>query len=173
MLIPLYFYIGAFFLGYRRWMLLWWKNFFCGWCKCCHGCCDERCNCIGSSDDNNGDEVGTIFLCILLIILFIFVGLFYAVKVCEKTVSRIISIIALFLMNVTLIVLSLCSGFGKFCFLVAAFSSFAALCNLIMFIIIICLECCSNNRYYNSSGKQTKLYNWFQIIWSIYDTSSP
>ena len=75
----------------------------------------------------------------------------------EKTVSRIISIIALFLMNVTLIVLSLCSGFGKFCILVVAFSSFAALCNLIMFIIIMCLECCTNNRFYNSSGEQTKL----------------
>ena len=126
---------------------------------CCTHCCDGDCSGIfsgGSSDDGEG----ALGLCVLALILILFLGLFYAVMAFGKTLSRIITIILLFLINVALVVLSLCSGFDKFCILLASFSSFAALCDLIMFILIICREgfgCpLSNNQHYYPPSPQTQ-----------------
>ena len=133
-----------------------------GCCVCCASCVDCCCrgdcrfqgNC--SSGNNNGE--GAIGLCILLLIVLIFVGLFYLVKACGKEIGRIISIFGLFLSNGALLVLALVIGTDKFNVLLASFSGFAALCNLICIILgfySICAgncECCescclSSNRY--------------------------
>ena len=103
---------------------------FYGYCICCYDWCDD-CSCFWPSDNKSVDEddkpntlYGLLLLCI------IFVGLFYAIKACGKILSKIITLILLFLINVALAVLSLCSQFDKFCILLASFSSFVALCDL-------------------------------------------
>ena len=134
-----------------------------GCCVCCASCVDCCCrgdcriqgNC--SSGNNNGE--GAIGLCILLLIVLIFVGLFYLVKACGKEIARIISIIALFLTNGALLVLALDAGTDKFNVLLASFSGFAALCNLILIILGIyynccvdcecCISCCLSSNGYN------------------------
>ena len=66
------------------------------------------------------------------------------------------------MIHVTLAVLSLYSGFDKLCILLASFSSFAALCDLIMFILISCLEgfknqVSDNQDYYRPSPQTQRL----------------
>ena len=114
----------------------------CGCCVCCAG---SHCSsCDGGLDCSNVDGEAGLGICLLILVAFILVGLFYAAKACGKLIARMFSIIALLLMNAILVALSLCSGFDKFCILVAAFSSFAALCNIIMIIIVICFACGCN-----------------------------
>ena len=115
---------------------------FYGCCICCHGCCTGDCSCFWKRNREDVDEDGKPNTLLgVFILLIIFVGLFYVVKACGVALSRIFSLIILFLIHVTLAVLSLYSGFDKFCILLASFSSFAALCDLIMFILISCLLC--------------------------------
>ena len=128
---------------------------FCESCKYCAYSCDDDCNCFWKMN-SKGDGKGALGI----LVLSIFVGFYFAVLECGKTLSRIITIFLLFLINVALAVLSLCSGFDKFCILFASFSSFAALCDLIMVILIICVEgfgCpASNNQYYYPPSPQTQ-----------------
>ena len=123
---------------------------------CCRGDCHFRGNLLNSNNNNNGQ--GALGLCILFLIMLIFVGLYFLVNACGKQIGRIISIIALFLSNGALLVLALVAGTDKFNILLASFSGFAALCNLICIILgfySICAgncECCescclSSNRY--------------------------
>ena len=67
--------------------------------------------------------------------------MFKAVRGCGKNVSRLISIISLLLVNLTLTVLSLYLGNGKFNILLAVFSIFAAICNLLGIILPNCASC--------------------------------
>ena len=128
---------------------------------CCDNCCDDDCKCFWSEmRKSNGKAV--IGAAVLIILFMIFVVLFYAVRACGKKISRILSIIILFLINVALAVLSLYIGFDKFCILLASLSSFAALCDLIMFILISCLEgfknqASDNQDYYRPSPQTQQL----------------
>ena len=67
--------------------------------------------------------------------------MFKAVRACGKNVSRLIAIISLLLVNLTLTVLSLYLGSGKYNILLAVFSLFAAICNLLGMILPNCASC--------------------------------
>ena len=128
-----------------------------GTCICCVECRERDRNYFCPKDKEKAGEA--IVLCILLLILIIFVGLFYIVRACGKTLSRMISIIILFLANVALAVLSLYLGSDKFNILLASFSAFAALCDLIVVILICCLDLnrgTSNNQDYYNTVQQTQ-----------------
>ena len=119
----------------------------CGTFICCSCCLDCKCDLSNlkfsssnsSSDSNNG--LGALGLLVIALVIMIFVGLFFAVNACGKILSRMLCIILLFLMNATLAVLSLFLGLNKFCILLAVFSGFAALSNLILLILVICFIC--------------------------------
>ena len=132
-------------------------------------CCDECRCCCENGDYNFTAGAGrpntknySIQICLFFLFQAIFIALFYLVKACGKGVGKMVSIISLFLMNVTLVVLSLCSGFNKFCILLAVFSFFAALCDLIIIILVICFVCdChktnNDNNKLNNSSKQIQM----------------
>ena len=84
-----------------------------GCCISCDDCCNCNCDCFTSLTSSSSDD--GLGACCGVVIVGFFVGFFYAVKMCGKTLARLINIIILFLMNVAIVVLSLCSGFDKFC----------------------------------------------------------
>ena len=65
-------------------------------------------------------------------------------------------------MNITLVVLSLCSGFNTFCIIMAGFSFLAALCDLIIIISVIrfvchCHKTDNDNNVFNNSSEQLQI----------------
>ena len=104
-----------------------------------------NCNCSGNGGLNNCGQAG-IVIAVLLFFVIIFIALFCAAKACGKHVSRIVAIILLFLTNVALTTLALISGIDKFCILIAGFSSFAAVCDLLG-ILLPNFGCCVKLSY--------------------------
>ena len=116
----------------------------------CNCNCDSNCNCNFSGSDCHCDNLGegaigllVIFLALIAIAIaiFILIGLIYFLFYFGKHISRIIAIISLFVINATLVALSLYSGFDLNCILIASFSSFAAFCNFLG-IFLPNLSCC-------------------------------
>ena len=129
-----------------------------GTCLCCIEICN-RDRKLKTKEEKENNAIALILLFIIIVIFIIFVGLFYIVRACGRTISRIFAIILLFLINVALVVLSLYLGFDKFCILLASFSGFAALCDLIIVILTFCLDrnCGgSNNQDYDKTIQQTQ-----------------
>ena len=108
---------------------------------CSAGCCCEECMCCVDGDyhfsfrmpSNSGKEAGYAVLVGFILLLFFLV--FKAVRACGKNVSRLIAIISLLLVNLTLAILSLYLGTGKFNISLAVFSLFAEICNLLGIIL--------------------------------------
>ena len=134
-------------------------------------CCDDcKCDCFCNDGDldftstfGSPDSEGySSRVCTIFLFFGIFIALFYIVKACGKGVGKMISIISLFLMNVTLVVLSLCSGFNTFCIIVAGFSFLAALCDLIIIISVIrfvchCHKTDNDNNVFNNTSEQLQI----------------
>lgn len=79
-----------------------------GWCclYCCL-CCDCDCNCKCDNCDckggNGNDSAAGLLL--LLIVLLIFVGIYYAIKAMGKHLSRYVSVVAEFLVDISIMIL--------------------------------------------------------------------
>ena len=123
------------------------KEDYCLRCEnCFNHCCDGCCNYDSSRGGNNREDSGSggaagLIVLPIVIIIGIIIGLYYAIKSCGKHIARIVAIITLIAINVTLVVLSLCSRYDLNCILIAAFSSVAAICNFLG-ILLPNLYCC-------------------------------
>ena len=107
------------------------------------GCCDDcgDCgNCGGSGDDGEGCA------CLIFILLIAFIALFCLIKACGKHISRIISVILLFLIDCSIAVLAILSGNDLYRILIMVISIIAAICNLLG-IILPNLSCCQILNY--------------------------
>ena len=113
---------------------------------CAVGCCSAACMCCVDGDCRfgfGGARGGnrSPFAALALGIVVLFFLMFKAVKACGKHISRLVAIIALLLVNITLTVLSFYSGTGTYYILIAVFSIFAAICNLLGMILPNCASC--------------------------------
>ena len=109
------------------------------------GCCDDcgdcgNCNCGGSGGDGEG------YVCLIFILLIAFIALFCSIKACGKHISRIISVILLFLIDCSIAVLAIISGNDLYRILIMVISIIAAICNLLG-IILPNLSCCQILNY--------------------------
>ena len=86
----------------------------CIWCLCCDDCdckrrvdCNCNCNCNCNCKGCDGDREGLIILFILLLlIVIIFVLIYFIIKACGKHISRYVSIIFEFLINLGILILT-------------------------------------------------------------------
>ena len=98
------------------------------------GCCDDcgdcgNCNCGGSGGDGEG------YVCLIFILLIAFIALFCLIKACGKHISRIISVILLFLIDCSIAVLAIISGNDLYRILIMVISIIAALGNILAMIL--------------------------------------
>ena len=109
-----------------------------GSCLCC-GNCD--CECL-----HNTNYIRAKVL--LLLIMNVFSVLYYSVWACGKHISRMVTIIALILINLTLFALSIRIGNYRFSVLLSVFSIFAAVGNFLA-ILLPNLKNCKQLSYNN------------------------
>ena len=113
--------------------------------KCCDDCreyidCGD-CNCDGGEEDCVCCAYFIIILASCFILLFV-----YSIKACGKHISRIISVILLFLIDCSIAVLAIISGNDLYRILIMVISIIAAICN-ILGIILPNLSCCQILNY--------------------------
>ena len=118
-------------------------------CFLCRACC-INCSCCDCNFDSsrlklsgssNNMGLGALGLAVVALAALIIIGLIYFLFYFGKHISRIIAIISLFVINATLVILSLYSGFDLNCILIASFSSFAVICDFLG-ILLPNLSCC-------------------------------
>ena len=107
------------------------------------GSCDDCGDC-GNCGESGGDGEG--YVCLIFILLIAFIALFFLIKACGKHISRIISIILLFLIDCSIAVLAIISGNDLYRILIMVISIIAAICNLLG-IILPNLSCCQILNY--------------------------
>ena len=104
-----------------------------GTCVCCTDCRGD-CNCNCSGGGSNCGEAGIVLL-ILAIFIIVFIIIFFLVKACGKHGTRIVSIIGLILVDISLVAVSLYSGFDLYCDLIAGISFVGVVCNFLGLIL--------------------------------------
>ena len=104
-----------------------------GTCVCCADCRGD-CNCNCSGGGSNCGEAGIVLL-ILAIFIIVFIIIFFLVKACGKHGTRIVSIIGLILVDISLVAVSLYSGFDLYCDLIAGISFVGVVCNFLGLIL--------------------------------------
>ena len=124
----------------------------CACCECCYECSFTFSGIFflrGTSDPRL--KINLIFL---IIILFVFLVIYAPIKACGKHVTRIVSLIGLFLLNLALAILSFISGSDKFCFLMGVLSLVTAFLNFLGLILPSCDSCEKLSYDYLYSGDQ-------------------
>ena len=109
-------------------------------CVGCMCCVDGDCSiCFGVHSGGNGNNSGAAALALIILILFFL--LFKLIKCCGKQASRLVALIFLLLVNITVTALSFYSGTTTYHVLIAVFSIFSAICNLLGMILPNCSGC--------------------------------
>ena len=77
-----------------------------------------------------------LFLRLLLLVpICLFVWIYFLIRPCGKHISRMVSVIALILINTTLVILSFLSGFDTYCILIAVCSFISVVCNFLAILL--------------------------------------
>jgi len=120
------------------------------------GSCNGKCECCGECNCNYFGQCTDIAPCELLLLLMrlfllvpicLFVWIYFLIRPCGKHISRMVSVIALILINTTLVILSFLSGFDTYCILIAVCSFVSVIFNFLS-ILLPNLSNCKHLAYY-------------------------
>ena len=120
------------------------------------GSCNGKCECCGECNFNYFGQWTNCFICemellflrlLLLVPICLFVWIYFLIRPCGKHISRMVSVIALILINTTLVILSFLSGFDTYCILIAVCSFVSVIFNFLS-ILLPNLSNCKHLAYY-------------------------